>query len=92
MQNFSTHYFGKPPFCDLTLNSLAAVVQSEKTSLTSKRDSWSQLKCNLSNPVILRSKGFPLSAFSLCCLCCGRVWAPAFVHVCTCLFACVGVT
>lgn len=59
------HIFWKTSILSSKLHgSIAAVVSGEKTSGTSKWDSWSQLKCNLSNPVIWRSKGFPLSVFS----------------------------
>lgn len=38
---------------------------NKQTSPASKQDQWSQLECNLSNPVICRSKGVRLSASSL---------------------------
>lgn len=89
MQNLSTLLFWKTTILSSKLHSsMAAVICGEKTSRTSKRDSWSQLKCNLSNPVIWRSKGFPLSVSSLYRLCCGPAWASVcvymFVFVCMC--------
>ena len=85
--NFNTLLFWKTTILSSKLQcSTAAVVSREKTSCTSKRDSWSQLKCNLSNPVIWRSKGFPLSVSSLSRLCCGPVWASVCACVCMCIY------
>lgn len=87
LHNFSTLLFWKTTILSSKLQcSTAAVVSREKTSRTSKRDSWSQLKCNLSNPVIWRSKGFPLSVSSLSRLCCGPVWASVCACVCVCIY------
>lgn len=70
-------------------SSIVAVVSGEKTSRTSKWDSWSQLKCNLSNPVICRSKGFPLSASAPYRFCCSPAWASVCVWMCVEMRVCL---
>lgn len=90
MHNFSTLLFWKTAILPFKLqSSMAAVVSGEKTSGTSKQDSWSQLKCNLSNPVIWRSKGFPLSISSLLSLLRPSVGVCLCVCMCVYMFVCL---